>query len=239
MRSSEWTFALMRRPFARYGAQPTVGLSHCNHACSWLQAYMKGARAHHPDKGGSAAIFTRIQHAYAVLSNPALRKAHDLARNGSFSVCQSHQEIPEHKPAPAEPKAPAVPSHSKPAAPIEDLDDSWWSDDDATPTFGPVPSPSTASHARASGSPSRAALEVDAHEAGLPVGLVEAALLEVLAARGIKCHAATQLVGARGEAAPHAHLRSACHWVRLHWRKSSLVSQCTSGDYMRGGQQRH
>jgi hypothetical protein len=41
------------------------------------KAYRKKAKKHHPDKGGDAEIFNKIQEAYDILSDPERRKAYD------------------------------------------------------------------------------------------------------------------------------------------------------------------
>lgn len=45
------------------------------------QAYRKAAAIHHPDKGGSAAMFQEIQTAWEVLKDPDKRKAYDEAES--------------------------------------------------------------------------------------------------------------------------------------------------------------
>ena len=42
-----------------------------------VQAYRECARKHHPDKGGDAEVFARIQAAFETLSNPQRRAVYD------------------------------------------------------------------------------------------------------------------------------------------------------------------
>lgn len=42
-----------------------------------LQAYKESARKHHPDKGGDAEVFAKIQTAFEVLSDPHKRAVYD------------------------------------------------------------------------------------------------------------------------------------------------------------------
>lgn len=53
-------------------------------------AYRLQAKKHHPDKGGDAKVFSRIQHAYEVLSDPHRRKVYDTwARELEFRYVKS------------------------------------------------------------------------------------------------------------------------------------------------------
>lgn len=40
-------------------------------------AYRKAAARHHPDKGGSAALFHEVQKAYEVIGDPVAKKSFD------------------------------------------------------------------------------------------------------------------------------------------------------------------
>ena len=42
-----------------------------------MQAYRLLAKKHHPDRGGSAADFARVQQAFEVLSDPRQREVYD------------------------------------------------------------------------------------------------------------------------------------------------------------------
>jgi len=54
------------------------------------RAYRSQARTHHPDKGGDAKVFSRIQHAYEVLSDPHRRNVYDTwARELEFRYVKS------------------------------------------------------------------------------------------------------------------------------------------------------
>lgn len=54
------------------------------------KAYRTQARKHHPDKGGDAKTFARIQHAYEVLSDPHRRSVYDTwARELEFRYVKS------------------------------------------------------------------------------------------------------------------------------------------------------
>jgi curved DNA-binding protein CbpA len=43
-------------------------------------AWRKAANLHHPDKGGSHAIFIELNHAFEILGNPEKRRAYDQVK---------------------------------------------------------------------------------------------------------------------------------------------------------------
>ena len=54
------------------------------------RAYRSQARTNNPDKGGDAKVFSRIQHAYEVLSDPHRRNVYDTwARELEFRYVKS------------------------------------------------------------------------------------------------------------------------------------------------------
>ena len=55
----------------------TLGINSTATADQIKQAYRKLAMQHHPDRGGDAAAFQKIQQAYSVLSDPAQRQQYD------------------------------------------------------------------------------------------------------------------------------------------------------------------
>ena len=55
----------------------TLGIESTATADQIKQAYRKLAMQHHPDRGGDAAAFQKIQQAYSVLSDPAQRQQYD------------------------------------------------------------------------------------------------------------------------------------------------------------------
>lgn len=208
-----------------------------------LQAYTRLARTHHPDKGGDAVTFARIQHAYTILRDPALRKAHGQAQG-----LRPHWQAHHRSAAPAANSADHAAwrqqqQYPKPDKPRdihkqqqqeEEEGEGWWSEDGSSDPPAPAGTPAAgrpAAGTQAKGSEAgataaapntpgltahpddhghsaatklqhsgvserqKADAQHDSTELTPPVGVVEAALLQVLAARGVKCHAATQLVG--------------------------------------------
>lgn len=65
-----------------------LGLDRAADESSVRKAYHKLAREHHPDKGGDAEKFKKVQEAYEVLSDPQKRQNFD--RFGSAEAPQSH-----------------------------------------------------------------------------------------------------------------------------------------------------
>ena len=55
----------------------TLGVNHTTSADELKKAYRKLASKHHPDKGGDAEQFKRIQEAYEVLSDPQRKHEYD------------------------------------------------------------------------------------------------------------------------------------------------------------------
>jgi DnaJ-class molecular chaperone len=55
-----------------------LGVKYLNHVSNIKKAYRKLALKHHPDKGGIAKNFRRIQEAYEVLSNEGRRNEYDI-----------------------------------------------------------------------------------------------------------------------------------------------------------------
>ena len=79
-----------------------------------MQAYRSLAKKHHPDRGGTAVEFTRLQHAFEVLSDPRQREVYDtwakevqfryvrgnssqvsygVLMNATLSACACHSEL--------------------------------------------------------------------------------------------------------------------------------------------------
>lgn len=59
----------------------TLGLPRSASPEKIKNAYRTAAMEHHPDRGGSAAIFLRIQCAYEVLGDAGKRRTYDEAEN--------------------------------------------------------------------------------------------------------------------------------------------------------------
>lgn len=55
----------------------TLGLTRASSASEIRSAYRIASLRAHPDKGGTAELFARVQTAYTTLSNPELRRAYD------------------------------------------------------------------------------------------------------------------------------------------------------------------
>lgn len=56
-----------------------------------MQAYRSLAKKHHPDRGGTAVEFTRLQHAFEVLSDPRQREVYDTwAKELQFRYVRSN-----------------------------------------------------------------------------------------------------------------------------------------------------
>ncbi len=56
-----------------------------------MQAYRSLAKKHHPDRGGSAVEFTRLQHAFEVLTDPRQREVYDTwAKEVQFRYVRSN-----------------------------------------------------------------------------------------------------------------------------------------------------
>jgi curved DNA-binding protein CbpA len=58
------------------------------------RAYRRLAREYHPDRGGDAAAFGRVQEAYELLTDPRRRRVYDASRGASV----------QSRPAPAGPR---------------------------------------------------------------------------------------------------------------------------------------
>lgn len=64
------------------GAQAVTGCQSTKHV---MQAYRKLAKSRHPDRGGSAAEFSKLQQAFEVLADPKQREVYDAwARQTQF-----------------------------------------------------------------------------------------------------------------------------------------------------------
>lgn len=85
--SLELRKVLAKTPFgssskACVGAQAVTGCQSTKHV---MQAYRKLAKSRHPDRGGSAAEFSKLQQAFEVLADPKQREVYDAwARQTQF-----------------------------------------------------------------------------------------------------------------------------------------------------------
>lgn len=67
----------------------TLGIDSTATADQIKQAYRKLAMQHHPDRGGDAAAFQKIQQAYSVLSDPAQHQQYDQPRSQAHAGTSS------------------------------------------------------------------------------------------------------------------------------------------------------
>lgn len=91
-------------PYAILGVKPSATVEEIDKAYRMLQ------RIHHPDRGGSAEVSARINHAHDILSDPVKRVEYDRERFGPRPTTQSaSREAPGFRPPPPSPSYPSSP----------------------------------------------------------------------------------------------------------------------------------